>query len=495
VIAGVREWPAYLQYLNDTHGLLQRWQPESAVKRRPAPRSDADDDDDEPAPKRRPAPRRDINDDDDEALQVQHDDRPRKATDARAVETRRALDYVRKHKGTAFAWAVLGLVQDAAPDNQPLYRELAECWRLFEDQPALAYAARYEHARSLFKGGQLEAARKQFRALYDEAFASGTLPPIDADFRSALFSDEAGASWWEKRLQAAAHALVEQRHRPAALALAWQCWYLDDAALANQLVAIALAGGDKKPATASLTLAAITFYLETSQLAQADELLRRLLADPQQARRPELWRLAGSLAQERSQHGRRLACLERALDLEFAHPPEVIDLEEIRQEYGSLLDQYQRLATALATLETPLPPGFVAKVVRAADRWRALDSDTVHACQKTAQILRMLGERELGWDYLTTPMALEQSEPELWITLARSFRRTGELDMAERAFQAGCDAEPGNADYLWERAQCLQRQGKTASARALYRRIAEGQWAPEFREARMRARALLGASH
>src|SRR5262249_54205353 len=57
------------------------------------------------------------------------------------AEARRALDYVRQHKGTAWGWALLGLMQDRAGENKALHAALAECWMLFEDVPGLRYAA------------------------------------------------------------------------------------------------------------------------------------------------------------------------------------------------------------------------------------------------------------------------------------------------------------------------------------------------------------------
>ncbi len=72
-------------------------------------------------------------------------------------------------------------------------------------------------------------------------------------------------------------------------------------------------------------------------------------------------------------------------------------------------------------------------------------------------------------------------------------RKTGDLDLAERAFKAGCEAEPTNADYLWERAQNLQAQGKSLAARAVYRQIAEGRWQPRFQATQARAQALVAS--
>jgi tetratricopeptide (TPR) repeat protein len=440
------QWPEpYLQHLAVTHALLQRWQDERITKG-PAARLDA--------------------------------------------EKRRAFDYIAKHKGSAFAWALLSLMQDRAGDNQQLQRELAERFRLFDDQPGLHYAARYEHARSLYKGGQREAARKAFRELYQQTLDQNVLPPLDQDFTRALVGDAEAPDLWTPLLRQTAERLVRAKHRADVLSLARQCWQLNDLTLANELVETVLKGLAEQKERVPLVLAAIAFYEETSQLPQADDLLRTLLTDAKLAREPGLWRRALKLAEQRDLTSRSLECLERALDAEFTRLPAVIDLSSVRSEYGQLLGRYEKLAEAMVTLHVAVPADFRAKVVRTADRWRALDRDAGAACTTTARVLRLLKDHDLAWDYSTTPIALQVNEATPWLQLGQSLCKVGERSLADRAYKAACAAEPTNADYLWERAQNLAQQGKTLEARALYRQIAAGQWQPRFQATRARAQAL-----
>ena len=75
-------------------------------------------------------------------------------------------------------------------------------------------------------------------------------------------------------------------------------------------------------------------------------------------------------------------------------------------------------------MRQPPPAGFRAKVVRAADRWRALDRDSAEPCRLAARVLRALGEdRELVWEYLTTPVALRPNEAGPWASLAEQMQR------------------------------------------------------------------------
>ena len=95
-------------------------------------------------------------------------------------------------------------------------------------------------------------------------------------------------------------------------------------------------------------------------------------------------------------------------------------------------------------------------MVRAADRWRALDSDPTLACHTAARILRYLGARDLAWDYLTTPTAVRPNDPAPQLALAQTLRSEGEYDLADRAYALAFEAESTNAQILWERAQMLQ---------------------------------------
>src|SRR5262249_24109502 len=96
---------------------------------------------------------------------------------------------------------------------------------------------------------------------------------------------------------------------------------------------------------------------------------------------------------------------EKALDLEYRHLPEVVDLTRWRGEYGAVLDHFQSLVDDYYPHQ--LPRDFLARVVRLADRWRALDADNAGVCRKAAEILEALGAHELAGDYRSTAGLLE----------------------------------------------------------------------------------------
>jgi len=418
------------------------------------------------------------------------------ATDEKRREERdRALEYVRRNKATAFGWGLLCLMKDRADEDEGnkrdvrgTHRALAELWLLFEGMPALAYAAKYEHARSLWKSGQSAEARKRFRHLYEQTIKGDELAAIDADFREALLGDGKEADEWGELMRRLAASLIERERRPAVVTLAQQCREVGDESLACTLLTMSLDRIKEDKDRQGMTLVAIAFLMRTGQLAEADRLLQTLLDDGELAKRPGLWRLARLLARRRDQPARQYECLERALDAEYRNLPEVINLQAVRDDYGNLLGHYQSLADALERLKMRPPADFVAKVVRTADRWRALDPEGDGACETAGRILRTVGERELVWDYLTTPVGRRPNESGPWVALATTLSQTGELGLADRAYAAAFEAEPTDAKVLWDRAQNLRQAGKHAEAQKLYRQLAEGDWQPRFNWVRTQAK-------
>jgi hypothetical protein len=419
----------------------------------------------------------------------------------RKAERDRALAYVRKYPGSDLGWALLGLVQDRLLGSDPTeveqaerqgaFRDLASAWMLYADVPGLGELARYENARCLWRAGEKAEARQRFRAFYQRSLAAQRLPRLEADFRSALLEAGREEQGWSSLIRQTAQKLLAEKRRHAVLTLARQCWQLEDQALAQHLYQAALQGVPAGREGLGVRLDALGFLMHSNQLTEVDRLLGAMLQDPELMGLADLWRVGAALATRREMKGRELECLERALELEFSNPPEVIDLTRVRNDYGALLGHYARLAEAVVTLKLPPPPGFRARVVRAADRWRHYDPQTEAPCQQAAAVLRTLGERELAWDYLTSPVAGRPGEPGPLVGLAAQLQRQGELLLADRAFEAAFTAEPTDAQVLWDRAQNLRQAGQLTRSRALVRQLAEGTWQPRFNGLQAQARSLI----
>ena len=418
------------------------------------------------------------------------------ATDEKRREERdRALEYVRRNKGTAFGWGLLCLMKDRADEDEAAkkdvrdtHKALAEAWPLFREVRALVYAAEYEHARSLWKAGQHTEARQRFVDLYEGTLKAGglpahrcRLPPGAGGCRSRGRSmgrpgaqDGRGAGGGQAPAggAGAGGAVPPGRRRGDG----------DGAARhgagrhqGRQGASGNDARGHRRPARDGAVRGG-----------------RPAAARP--ARRPRGGEAGGPVAAggtaggEARPAGAGDGVPGASAGRRVPQPAGGDRPAPVREEYGRLLGHYQDLANALERLKMRPPDNFVSTVVRTADRWRAIDPEADGACEIAGRILRTLGERELVWDYLTTPVARRPNESGPWVALAGTLSRTGELDLADRAYAAAFEAEPTNAQILWDRAQNLRQAGKLTEARKLYRQLAEGDWQPRFNWVRSQAK-------
>jgi tetratricopeptide (TPR) repeat protein len=410
----------------------------------------------------------------------------------RAGRRDRALDYVRRNCASLHGWAVLLLLREKLSADPGARKGLTEAIKPFEQVPLLCYAARYETARDLLNAGRREAARAQFKSLYEIARQEMAVPPIDVAFRLALKSNDANPQdLFASLLRETAKLRMAQEHRRAVLDLAWQCRQLDDRKLADELCDLALSNIPEEQRL-SITLLAFPYLWQTAQQERADKLLQQLLADGRFGKEPSLWRLASEVAAQRKSLKRSMECLDTALEMEYRQLPDVIHVEQVRSDYSRLLSGYRQLATAMNVLERPATAEFVARVARAADRWRSLDSDGTAACHAAARIFQAIDDPDLAWDYWTTPIGQKPNEAAPWANLARSLQGEGALDLADRAFRQAFKAEPTNAQLLWDRAQILQQLGRTDQTSSLLRQLADGHWQPQFGGIQAEARRQLG---
>ena len=368
-------------------------------------------------------------------------------------------------------------------------RRMAETAETFLDVPALAYVARYERARAMAKAGDQAGAQGLFGRLFDEAVDAGRLPPIDDGFYNTMATN-GNEDAWADRLRQTAARLIDHNRRTALIALAWRIGELGDHKHPPELVSLALADVPKRQRLATV-LAAVWYFHDHGQHARAEAALKPLFDDKRYARDPSLWRLAAVLADDGGRAARAVGCLERAAEIEYEEAGEEFDLHAVRRDYGRLLQSYAKLATAMATLE-PESKALIARVVRAADRWRSLDVDPTAACQAAASILNDLGAAELAWDYATTPLAAKPDQAAPLVTLAEELRQQAQLDLAARAYASAFDAEPDNAQILWDRAQVLLQSGRASEAKELLRQLAEGSWPQAHQAIQSRAKQYIG---
>ena len=356
---------------------------------------------------------------------------------ASQAECARLLRYVEEGKTPLLTYAVvdalLGQPQRkvAWPGGLPdfLRQVLYAASTSLKNFPGLAYPVRYELARHLAKNGDRTEARNLFTRLYRDVMDEGSLPPIDRSFRAALHEDKTSPDPWADLMHQTAAWLIKKDQRVPVIALAWQCWELDSPQLAEELRTAALAGIKEAPERNLVRVAVLNYLTQTDQVEKANQLVQEMLADPAWANHPGLWRLGWRLAGKRKQMPRAFECLAQALELEYRFCPEEVNGNALRADYQTLLNHYAQRAV----LQTGSPREVLVKqVVRAADRWRALDPGG-EACEMAWPILCHLGAYDLAWDYLLTARVLGsgQTAP-IWGGLANLLMQSAEGNLAER---------------------------------------------------------------
>lgn len=407
----------------------------------------------------------------------------------RDTERERAVEFAKRNADNVLGWCALAMVQDVCP-SRDAWKTVASGWTVLAEKSALRYPARYEEARCLGNAKMNEEAQKKYQDLFAAALNEGVLPPLDASFRNVLESGKEDI--WAKLMRETARecASAKKKARPMIVTLAWQCYQLGDTAMSDTLLDLALdkIPDEEKPYT---SIAAIHFLNATSRYDRADSIVRDLLSNPDLAKSAGLWRLASQTAANRKDPVREIDCLEKALDIEYARLPEVFDVQPIRNDYGRLLNHYEWLADASASLRVSPPKDLNVRLVKAADRWRQLDPEAQDVPNHVAAILRKVGgegSAELAWDYATTPLALKPNEAGPWTSLAWSVRQEGNWRLADKCYEMAFAAEPTNAQLLWDRAEYLRQQGQIAESKKLLTQLKDGDWQPRFNGLKAQAR-------
>ncbi|HTU21642.1 MAG TPA: hypothetical protein VMG10_26635, partial [Gemmataceae bacterium] len=231
-----------------------------------------------------------------------------------------------------------------------------------------------------------------------------------------------------------------------------------------------------------------TFAADNINPQWAKERLAALLADPEQAKRSSLWRYAARLADQRKQYDSALRYLRQALDLERNQRH---DLLSLRRDFTWFLSLSEQRVCELIAQNRSVPRELLDWVMAIADQWRAVDGMDVEPCDRAGNILRLAGERELAWSYVTSPAALQRGTAADWLALALRQHARNDYELAERAFAVAASLEPGNAEIVWERALNHRAAGCRDAAHTLLRQLDNSSWAERYREFQLRARCAL----
>jgi tetratricopeptide (TPR) repeat protein len=396
------------------------------------------------------------------------------------------LVFIRNCKSPAFAFLLL---HEATRNNGIRYAPLgaiATAYDRLEQRGYLSYALGYERACTLHRIGRQREARQAFEKLYRRAIERGGLPPVDARFVRAFKKSDATERRWEHLVKETGKTLAAERRYAQTFLLMSQCRQLGEDSLSRELLSQTLAAVDEADRFA-VTLMAVAHLSGTGEHKRADSMLQPLLENETYNDLPELWQLAAEVANRRGMLARSLAGEDTSLDLRLSKLTDKVDVTQVRRSHSKLLERYEELAYAVATLDEHPSAELVGRVVRIADRWRSLDDEATGACQAAARVLQAVGEEELAWDYLTTPLALKPNEAVAWRSLAETLGKEQQYELADRAYAAAFEAERTNAELLCDRIELLDEAGRRDEARTLLKQLAEGDWQPRFQHLQKKA--------
>ncbi len=278
---------------------------------------------------------------------------------------------------------------------------------------------------------------------------------------------------------------------PSALVIAGRLHQLGESEAAERVFASVTASGSPETRV-SRTLAGVGYLWSTDQHTRAAAMLEPLLSEDGLDHAPTLWKLAAAMAQKRDLPSRAAEYLDRALDLQYAQLPDEVDLKAFRRDYRQLLEQYGDAAESVADQGAVERQRLVSRVVRVADRWRALDPETGEVCRLAADPLARLGAVDLAWDYITSPLAGEAEATIPWKERGREYHLQGQYDLAQRAYEQAFEADPTDAQILWQQAQTLIESGRHVQAQPLLERLADGEWDPKYDAICQQAQRALG---
>ena len=378
----------------------------------------------------------------------------------------------------AGALEVLAQLRGAPGDDPALVRRAAALFDPLLEDAQLGEQARRLQVQLLAAHPATRAdARQRLLTRYEAALAQGRRVPLARE-HTPLLRDEEGARAWVAWVEAQLPRLLERGQVGLALDLAEVSRDLGQVGLEDRVWSAVLAAVE--PAErAGLLVRRASLLAGLQRTAEAEALLQGALSEELLDPRP--WTLAAELAEGRDDRASALRLRERAAELTLRAARDGAALGALSELALDLLERYRRLAEALRELGQRPPADLAGRVTRAADLWRAVDPDPASACAVAAEVLTALGEDELAWDYLVTPLATTQGQAAPWAALAGQLAADpGRLAAADLAWAEACAAEPTNAGYFEQRALLLEQRGLRDQADAVWRRIATGTWQPRF---------------
>jgi ferric-dicitrate binding protein FerR (iron transport regulator) len=358
-------------------------------------------------------------------------------------------------------------------DNAPAWEALAAA------QPRWRPHALHSAGVAYQQRGEWVKAAERFEQGLAAAVDTGQIPTIDYSTLGAV-----------------------QRSNQARWRLQWSRWRaaVEQSSDAAQLLAfIAAASLLNEPADVQRVLTSsavrhldpesaaplIVQLVQTGLLAEAEQLLRPLLADAPAD--PDLLTIAALLAEHQGRLGDAADLSERALAAREALP-----LDQLRTAYRHIFDLRARDASTRSGSKD-MSSGTRAPLDLALDlaaRWRAEDPDNAEIDERCATLLFALGQPAEAMRHLASISERHPGDGTAHAKVATLLEREGRFSDADRSWQHAIAVEPSNPVWLIGRANNHLATDDPTTARALVEQVVAGKWQERFAANVEEARAL-----
>jgi tetratricopeptide (TPR) repeat protein len=377
------------------------------------------------------------------------------------------------------------------------YGQKAEVWFPLFDDPKWRALAMLMSGRQEMTAEHLDRLDAALSAWYRDVSKNATTGVFDLPITPQIASRLADRKGWEAAV-ADQFARAKKADGAAALlwfaesAVGWGKKSLADGALAlardrlkvgislremNPLAERAGHTGDSFSARLALGQA----YWACGRPKEALELYNELLADLKAKQLPAsaaLLAATARLAAEAGDQARAIELEEEALAIEHQRLPDMVNLQAYRQRYQWLWERLSAKVGESAGNDPAAMNAWLARAEQAWRQWHEVDRENAQMIHQMATLQRRAGREDRAWLYLSTLIDQRPKDAASHSSLAQWYMAHNELNRAEQFYASAHTWDLANPQWLFERAQLLDRLDRKAEARELYQTIIDGKWPP-----------------
>jgi hypothetical protein len=313
-------------------------------------------------------------------------------------------------------------------------------------------------------------------AWHRDMTAAGYETPISPQLAAQL----AGQSGWEAVVQDQFARAKKAEGVAALLRFAENAAAWGKAALADEALSLArerVANNN----SLEMKLALGQAHWACNKFGKALALYNQVLAglrEKQIPASPALLAATARLAAAAGDQARAIELEEQALAIEHQRLPELVNLYAYRQRYQWLWERLSAKVQETAGKDAQAASEWLGRAERVWRQWHEVDRDNPHMIHQMATAQMAAGRHEAAWLYLSTLIDQQPKDAASYASVAQWHAGRNDLDQAQQFYAKAYPWDEANPQWLIERAQLLDRLGRKAEARQLYRQVLDGKWPP-----------------